>query len=69
MIICVICKNRIDGSSYIDLENVGQIAICVTIHMIDAHWEIVNRIRATTNDHVARTQLVLELASELYPST
>jgi hypothetical protein len=69
MMICVICGKRPAGSNYIDVSNIGQVAITITLHMIDEHWDIVERIRATKGNFVKRTVLVKELASELYPST
>lgn len=35
------------------------------IHVIDEHWDLVERIRATTGDKDARTALIQQIDAEL----
>lgn len=66
MIICTICREPMAGSAVIDLTSTSQVATIYLIHLIDKHWEIVERIRATSGrGSAARMRLVAELASEI----
>lgn len=65
MLLCPICNKTIAGSSYIDTDDPEMIASIHTVHLIDHHWDIVERIRATTGDEQARYQLYAELHSEM----
>jgi len=60
-IICSLCGQRCRGSSLIDPRDIGGIAALLLIHLIDEHWEIVERIRATTDDPAARDAFIREV--------
>lgn len=51
------------------LHPIEYIASVYFLHMIDAHWDRVERIHATTGDADARSRLVAELEAERYPET
>ena len=60
------CQKRIAGLPYTDGMAFNQLATLIAIHLIDEHWDVVERIRQTTGDGDARTQLVNRLAEELF---
>ena len=60
------CRKRIAGLPYTDGMMFNQLATLIAIHLIDEHWDVVERIRQTTGDGSARTELVNQLASELF---
>lgn len=63
--LCSICGKVMAGSMLINPINAGVAGMIVTMHMIDEHWDIVERIRATTGDGEARLALHRELYREL----
>jgi hypothetical protein len=60
---CMICGEYIPGSRWI--TDVGQLAGCLVIHLIDRHWPMVEQIRATTGKPAARMALIDQLEAEL----
>lgn len=64
-LLCTICGGPVAGSQFVDLAHPGQAGMVVTIHVIDKHWDVVERIHATTHDGGARMALVQELRQEM----
>ena len=62
--LCGICRQPVAGSSIADLSNPSVIMGIYLTHVIDEHWDVVERIRATTGDYAARLALVEELSAE-----
>ena len=60
------CQKRIAGLPFTDAMTFSQLATLITIHLIDEHWDVVERIRQTTGDGIAREELVNRLASEFF---
>ena len=60
------CHKRIAGLSYADAMTFNQLATLIAIHLIDEHWDVVERIRQTTGDGPAREDLVNQLAAEFF---
>ena len=53
------------GSPLVNPLDAGQVGMICAIHLIDEHWDLVERIRATTGDGFARIALNRQLISEL----
>ena len=69
-IVCPICGRVIDGGGAfrmtgIPVVDAALIASLTSLHLIDEHWPLIERIHATTGDEPARNQLVAELYVEL----
>lgn len=65
--LCVICGQRMAGSALINPADVGQAGMIFAIHLIDEHWDLVERIRATAHNGEARIALNKALLRELAP--
>jgi len=61
--LCGICDEQMAGSALLTLTSEA-VASLYLLHIIDRHWDIVERIHATTSDPAARTVLIGELAKE-----
>lgn len=61
---CGICGGYLAGSNMIDLDDSRQLSVIIMMHTIDNHWDLIQRLRATTNDPEKRAKLVDELARE-----
>lgn len=48
----------------INLADPGRVGAILAIHLIDEHWDLVERIRATTHDGDARLELFGQLMRE-----
>ena len=67
--LCVICGRRMAGSALVNPAVIGQTGMIFAIHLIDEHWDLVERIRATSGDGEARMALNAALVRELGPVT
>ena len=65
--LCMICGRRMAGAVLIDPANYGAAGMIFAIHLIDEHWDLVERIRATADDGEARMALNAALVRELTP--
>ena len=66
---CTICGGRMAGSPLVSPYDPGQVAMITVLHLIDEHWDLVERIRATTGNKKARIELNRQLVSELRPTS
>ena len=65
-IICQLCHKKVRGASIIDMYNPAVVGALLLVHMVDEHWQILERIHATKDDPAARDALNQNLISE-YP--
>ena len=62
-LLCQLCNQRVRGAR-ITWPSPTVIGALLMVHMIDEHWEIVERVHATKDDPAARNALNQNLISE-----
>lgn len=63
--ICPMCNQPMRGSANVNVLDPAKLTGIYLLHLIDYHWDLVERIKATTDDPAARQALHESLGKEM----
>ena len=62
--LCGICRQPMSGSRLVDLNDPRLAMGIYMVHLVDEHWQLLERVHATTGDPGGRTKLFHDLTVE-----